>query len=268
MNIKSKVCIGLILISLIVTGTSFAEIARENIVGAWLFDEGKGLKARDTSGKSGDGTLNNSTKWVPGKTGNAVSFNGKDSFVEMTLPEVFNSIPNNSFTITFWINVKDISGNGVTWTRIIEVRYDNTNYLQFVIQINNGELGVNHVSEGTESTVIVTSTIVADKWYYVTEVWDAKQRAMKLYLDGVLQSGKGTTPASPGDKKAINIGRRSDGNAETYFDGIIDEFAIFNVSLTEEDIKSLINNGLKFYADVSSLDKLATTWSKLKKCQL
>jgi hypothetical protein len=51
---------------------------------------------------------------------------------------------------------------------------------------------------------------------------------------------------------------------DTYFDGIIDDFAILNVALAEEDIKNLMNNGLKFYAAVSSLDKLATTWSQLK----
>ena len=87
----------------------------------------------------------------------------------------------------------------------------------------------------------------------------------QLVLDGVMQAGKGTTPASPGDKKTLNIGRRSDGNADTYFDGTIDDFAILNVALTEEDIKSLMNNGLKFYAAVLALDKLTTTWGNLKR---
>jgi len=262
--ISIKVCICLMLTSLIVTGISFAEINQADFVGVWLFDEGDGQKAKDMTGKSGDGTLNNGPKWVAGKFGKAVDFDGKDDYIEISLPEVFNSISKNNFTIAYWINVQDISGSGTIWTRIIEVRYDNTNYLQFVIQINNGELGINIMSEGAESTVIVTSPIKADTWYHVAGVWDAGKKSIKLYLDGVLQAGTGTTPASPGDKKTINIGRRSDGNADTYFDGTIDDFAILNVALTEEDIKYLMNNGLKFYVDVSSSDKLATTWSQLK----
>jgi hypothetical protein len=110
----------------------------------------------------------------------------------------------------------------------------------------------------------MTKHFKADTWYHVAGVWDAGKKSIKLYLDGVLQAGTGTTPASPGDKKTINIGRRSDGNADTYFDGTIDDFAILNVALTEEDIKNLMNNGLKFYVDASSSDKLATTWSQLK----
>jgi len=255
------------LTSLIVTGVSFAEINQADFVGVWLFDEGNGQTARDMTGKSGNGTLMNGTKWVDGKFGNAIYFDGKAGYVEISLPEVFNDMPKNSFTIAYWINVQDISGSGTIWTRIIEARYDSTNYLQFVIQINNGELGVNIMSGGAESTVIVSPTIVADKWYHVTGVWDAGKKSISLYLDGVLQAGVGTTPASPGDKKILTIGRRSDGNADTYFNGTIDEFAILNVALAEEDIKNLMNNGLKFYAAVSSLDKLATAWGMLKKCQ-
>ncbi|MEK7397810.1 MAG: LamG domain-containing protein [Candidatus Poribacteria bacterium] len=249
---------------LLSTGMSFAVVLQGDFVGAWLFDEGNGLKAKSLAGKVGDGSLNGGAKWVPGKISNAISFDGKDGYVEMSLPEIFNNIPNNSFTITYWLNAKDIAGSGTTWTRILEARNDSTNYLQFDIQINNGELGINLVSEGTESTFIVNTPIIDSIWYYVTGTWDAKQKAVKLYLNGVLQTGKGTTPASPGDKKTLNIGRRSDGTAETYFEGIIDEFAILSKALTEDEIKSLMKDGLKPYVAVLSLDKLSTMWGNLK----
>jgi len=76
--------------------------------------------------------------------------------------------------------------------------------------------------------------------------------------------GKGTTPASPGTEKILTLGRRSDGNEETYFNGIIDEFAILNVAMTEDDIKNLMVNGLKVYAAVSSLGKLTNVWGNIK----
>lgn len=263
-NNSLKFFVILALICLPSTGMGFAEILQSDFVGAWLFDEGNGLKANDMSSKSGSGTLNGGAKWVPGKIGNAVSLDGSSGYVEISLPEIFNNIPNNNFTITYWLNAKDIAGSGATWTRIIEARNDNTNYFQFVIQINNGELGINLVSEGTESTFIVNTPILDSTWYYVTGTWDANEKAVKLYLDGVLQTGVGTAPASPGDKKTLNIGRRSDGTVETYFEGIIDEFAILNKVLSEDDIKNLMKDGLKTYAVVLSLDKLATTWGSLK----
>lgn len=266
MNSQKKIKLPIIFISLLLlsTGISFAEILQTDFVGAWTFDEGNGLKAKNLAGKADDGTLNGGVQWTNGKIGSAISFDGKDSYVEINLPEIFKDIPNNSFTITYWVNIKNISGSGTIWTRILEARYDSMNYLQFVIQINNGELGINLVSEGTERTFIVNTPIVADKWYYITGTWDSKQKTLKLYLDGVLQTGVGTTPASPGDKKTLNIGRRSDGTPETYFEGMIDEFAILSKVITEDDIINLMKKGLKTYAEVSSLDKLANTWGNIK----
>jgi len=249
---------------LILSGIGFAEITSEEIAGLWLFDEGNGQKTRDISGKNNDGALVNDPKWVSGKFGKALEFDGKDDYVEMSLPDVFNDISNNDFTISFWVNVQDISGSGTVWTRIMEARYDNSNYVQFDIQINNGELGINVIDSGVERTIIVNSPISADTWYHVTGTWDADEDSVKLYLDGVQQSTTGTTPASPGSQKTLNVGRRSDGSDMTYFDGIIDEFAVFSVTLTEEEIESLIEEGLKAIAAVSCLDKLATTWGSIR----
>ena len=255
------VCVSLMVIYLILTGQSSAEIDPETIVGVWLFDEGSGETTKDFSGKGNDGTLMKGPKWVSGNFGKALKFDGKD---EISLPGVFNDIPNNDFTISFWTNVQDISGSGTVWTRLMEARYDNLNYVQFSIQINNGELGINVIDAGAETTFIVDSPINADTWYHVAGVWDASADSVKLYLDGVLQSGAGTTPASPGNKKILNLGKRSDGTALSHFDGIIDDFGVFDVALTEDDILSIMAEGLKSVAPVFPAGKLTTAWASIK----
>lgn len=257
-------CFGLMSTCMMLTGISPAEIAPETIAGVWLFDEGNGQKARDYSGKSDDGELMNAPRWVDGKFGKALEFDGKDDYVEISLPDVFNDIPNKDFTISFWINVQDISGSDTVWTRILEARHDNSNYVQFDIQINAGELGINVIDAGIERTFIVDSPISPDTWYHVTGVWDADEDRVGLYLNGVLQSKIGTTPASPGTQEVLNLGRRSDGSDMSYFDGIMDEFAIFTTPLTEEEIEILMEEGLRAIAAVSSSGKLATIWGKLK----
>ncbi len=246
------------------TGISLALIQQNSFVGAWLFDEGGGQNVTDLTNKNGIGKAFGGPKWVQGKSGTAIDFDGKDDYLEIKLPEVFNNMAKNDFTITYWANIQDIKGSGDVWKRIVEARFDNTNYLQFDIQINDGELGINVIVEGIETTFITDLPIVADTWYYVTCTWEASKKSLKFYLDGVLQTKPGTTPASAGTQKILNIGRRSDDNPSTYFDGIIDEFAVLNVALSEEDIKALMNNGLNTYASVSPLDKLANTWSKIK----
>lgn len=262
---KIIVCVNLMVIYLILTEQSSAQIDPETIVGIWLFDEGSGNTARDFSKKGNDGALMNNPKWVSGKFGKALTFDGKDDYVEISLPSVFNDIPNNDFTISFWTNVQDISGSGTVWTRLMEARYDNLNYVQFSIQINNGELGINVIDAGAETTFIVDSPINADTWYHVAGVWDASADSVKLYLDGVLQSTAGEKPADPGNKKILNLGRRTDGSGLSHFDGVIDEFGVFNVALTENDILNIMTEGLKFVAAVFPAGKLTTTWAEIRK---
>jgi len=56
--------------------------------------------------------------------------------------------------------------------------------------------------------------------------------------------------------------------AEFDFSGIMDEIAVFDVALTEDDIKSIMNNGLAkalgMVAAVDSSGKLTTTWATIK----
>lgn len=248
----------------ILVSVASAEILPESIVGVWLLDEGSGQTANDITGKSSNGTLQSGAQWVAGMFDGAISFDGKDDYLEIPLPDVFSNIPNNDFTIAFWINIRNIAGSGTVWTRVLEARHDNINYLQFDIQINDGELGINLVSEGAETTLMVDVPVSADRWYHVVSIWTAADSDLGLYLDGVPQTTPGTVPASPGTEKTLDIGRRSDGSADTYFDGLIDEFAVFGIALVEEDIQTIMEQGLKDIASVTPSGKLAAVWGRLR----
>ena len=52
----------------------------EGLVGAWLFDEGKGNIAEDASGNGHDGDIRKA-KWVKGKFGKALKFDGDGTVV-------------------------------------------------------------------------------------------------------------------------------------------------------------------------------------------
>jgi hypothetical protein len=71
--------------------------------------------------------------------------------------------------------------------------------------------------------------------------------------------GKITATENP-----VEIGRWGGGS---FFVGIIDEAAIFNIVLSEEDLQTIMDQGLAKViggAPVSPMGMLASTWSKLK----
>ena len=82
------------------------EIDLKTATGIWLFDEGKGKIANDLSGHQGDGKLEKVPKWVKGKFGQAIEFDGKDDYVQIEPSDQYNpknAKGNYEFTISFWM---------------------------------------------------------------------------------------------------------------------------------------------------------------------
>ena len=55
----------------------------DGVVGVWLFDEGSGNKAKDSSGTGNGGDFQGNPKWVTGKFGKCLEFNGSEDFIEV-----------------------------------------------------------------------------------------------------------------------------------------------------------------------------------------
>jgi hypothetical protein len=68
------------------------------------FDEGTGTTASDSSGMGHDGTLNNGATWAAGQSGNALSLDGTDDNVSLSL-ETGLPANNASQTVAYWMNV-------------------------------------------------------------------------------------------------------------------------------------------------------------------
>ena len=73
---------------------------QNGLVGYWPMDEGNGDKVKDVSGNGHDGTAKN-TKWVDGKYGKALEFNGVDSIVD--IPYSQEMTPKEGATIAAWV---------------------------------------------------------------------------------------------------------------------------------------------------------------------
>src|SRR4030067_1330761 len=71
------------------------------LVGWWRFDEGTGTAAGDSSGNGNNGTVY-SANWVLGKYGNALSFNGLNSYVGVSSGL---NCPTTAITLFCWIKI-------------------------------------------------------------------------------------------------------------------------------------------------------------------
>jgi hypothetical protein len=111
------VCTILIIITLTLIAQSDAEIDSKSLVGVWLFDEGSGEKAKDSSGRGNDGELKNNPKWVEGKFGKALEFDGKDDCVEVPDSDILDV---TAITLTAWVKGKVnqlVDGNVIVYKK-------------------------------------------------------------------------------------------------------------------------------------------------------
>ena len=89
-RILNLVSVSFIVLCLILTGQTFAEINMEDLAGLWLFDEGSGNVAKDISGNGNDAAVPGNVKWINGKFGKAVQFDGTPNYVTVPHNDIFN----------------------------------------------------------------------------------------------------------------------------------------------------------------------------------
>ncbi len=87
-------------------------ILKENQVLYLPFDEGKGSVVEDRSEKGNNGVIHGGAKWVDGKFGKALEFNGTDSFVEIQDDDSLN--PADGLTVAAWVKAyKKVNYGGI-----------------------------------------------------------------------------------------------------------------------------------------------------------
>jgi len=98
-------------------------------------------------------------------------------------------------------------------------------------------------------------------WVHIATVYSAKEKKIRFFIDGELDAesdwGGNEGVLDPG-----RIGSWSDGGRE--WQGMFDEFIIFNVALGQEDIKTLMENGFEGTLSVQPVGKITTTWGGVK----
>ena len=100
-------CISLIITSLMLVAQIGAKIDLETAMGIWLFDENRGNVATDISGNNNHGQIQGA-KWVKGKFGTALKFNGVTARVVIADSERLYA--KKAGTITSWVFVDTLEG--------------------------------------------------------------------------------------------------------------------------------------------------------------
>ena len=229
----------------------------KNTVALWHFDEGKGEMVADTSENHLDGRQV-SCEWVEGKfNDSALQFNKPGSHVEIPHNEALDL---QVFTIEFW-------------TKYIRPPVEHSSFMSnrgwilgnkmtgWTIRDHDGNLYLEILTRGQFQT---NGGLAAGDWTFNAITYDDSHQA-KLYVDGELKKEQQIAGDILYIGEALWIGAEPSGGYAHGKSGdvIIDEVRISNISRTQKEIQSVMEEGYEPKA-VSPASKLATTWSAIK----
>ena len=86
--------------------------------------------------------------------------------------------------------------------------------------------------------------LAPDNWEHMAVVIDSENSVLKLYLNGNLVGTDTTLRNAPSDMGVTdqNWLGRSQWSADGYFDGMLDDFRIYNRALSDGEIKYIFEN--------------------------
>jgi hypothetical protein len=235
------------------------ELDTADMVGIWLFDEGTGDIARDSSGNNHDGEIFNAT-WVEGKYGRALEFEGNGNSI-VKVPH-FDELNLEIFTIAAWIKVPELGGfQGIIAKDGIDPGGTLRTYGIFVIQNQAGIHYSFRDAAGTHQTVNGSAVAADGTWHHVTMTYDGT--TMNGYVDGNLDIQRAFSGPPITNDGALTIG--SDEPGDYFLKGIVDEVYVIRIPLVEEEIAQLMSEQYK--VSVEARGKLATTWGGIREAE-
>lgn len=217
-----------------------------HLVGYWRMNEGDGDWANDSSRYGHHGTLENDPDWADGVHGDALVFDGEDSYVDV---DYFPELDSDQFSVSFWVN---LDSTGTNWRGIDYFSHDDHGWM---VNVQDGDgdnaLQFFSASDGDSETVFGEQALSPDTWYHVAASYDEGEVVM--YIDGERDTAGTVTEFDPTDGSLDAwIGANQQGG--NVADGTFDEFRIYNRSLTEDEVRwQYLQRGDLNYVNTSEL---------------
>ncbi len=208
------------------------------LVLAFGFDETAGNLAADTSASGLVGTIREAA-FVPGKFGNALSFDGVNDWV--TVPDAAALDLTNGMTIEAWVNPSAMSG----WETVV-MKERAVGDLCYVLYAHDGAplaggaagpSGIVNIAGG-HNTVRGPAALPLNVWTHIATTYDGTTQ--RFYVNGVLVDSRALGGNMPVSNRQLRIGGNGAWAGE-FFRGLIDEVRVYNRALSTAELQADMN---------------------------
>ena len=204
----------------------------------------------------------------------SLSFNGTNEYVSVPFNSTMN--PSGDFSVSAWVKLT----NSNKYRSAVTSRSETVNgnqtggYMLYISDANKWQFWNGHGdTDGFWAQANSDKRIVQNTWQMQTVTYDHANTHMRLYVDGVLvaQNDSETLLANTDKPLYIGAGRTNKHPHDVdppqfHFNGRIDDVAIWNTTLSLDEIVQLYNSGETLYAgdnygDYTSSGSLQEYWT-------
>ncbi len=231
-------------------------------VGWWKLDENTGTSVTDATGNGSAGSFVNSPKWLPGKIGSSLYFNGNtsDSAINLGDNNALDFSDTNSISVDFWINLAGLASFNNPSTIISKQNGTSAGMTFFLGSSTTCQISDTvpnqicmKISDGTDIYFIYASasSMALNNWYHVAGVIDRNNSANNLiYINGIAQTTTTSgTLANVGSLANTNVaclgifGAGANCNTTQELYGYLDDLRVYNYARTSKQIIEDMNGG-------------------------
>ncbi len=260
---KVKLCV-VVVIGMIFTTKVFSQnipsyVPKNGLEGYWSFEG----DANDLSGNGNNGVVTGAKLVIDkkGKIDAAYSFNGISDYISLKSPFFNGGTSITSFTYLVDFKINKYPKQGTSYSLSTKEGY----WRSIGIYVtDNGQITFQGSQPQGYFIVKSLESINIDEWNSIIVVFENSE--LNLYLNGKkvsteklnfstfdfswVQEGNSTSTNYIGASHPVNPGITS------YLNGIIDEFGVWNRSLSINEINNITNPCIKQKATTSSFDKI------------
>ncbi|RCW45452.1 LamG-like jellyroll fold domain-containing protein [Paenibacillus prosopidis] len=190
----------------------------------------------DNSLGTSHGTVDGTPVYTEGKVGQAFNMSGDDY---ATLPASHIMSTYNEITFATWVYWR----GGSNWQRIFDFG-NNTNQYMFLTPSSGNNTLRFAIKNGGGEQMVQTSQLAANQWVHVAVTLG--NGTAQLYVNGEQKATVNGFTIKPSDFKPSKnyIGKSQ--WPDPLYNGLVDEFRIYNHVLTVEEIQAVVNNTAKW----------------------
>ena len=237
----------------------------EGLVFYYDYSETKGDSVPDLSGHGYDGKIIGDVKIADDPNRGKVAEFKSGSYLELDHEKIKadGNIPTEAFSLLAWVNAENNGGDQAifnawsadnTWLIHPEIRFGAGIY-RWLLRAKGGN-SIFDMKVGKPK---------ANQWVHFAGTYDRgrKPKGSILFIDGKpVGDAPGDLPVSADWDKGARVGFNVD-NARPFV-GMMDEISVWERGFSQEEVQEIIEKGLDGFLAVNPVEKLATTWAKVK----